>query len=753
MGLFGSKTKTQVGTQVQRVLEDDALPNSVREGFIENLFDGEADQQTEYAMDHLANSIALRASRMYEFGEKSYIFGLPQSTLKSSSMGRDATLATLRTLYGGSTQLSYYHFGPLNNLHLAWMVLVNQHGYIAGSNKLTNLSAQKQTDVFLSDMQVVVTDAMLDELANGSLDQWGDPPNAGPAPVRPMLGIAVGQHGKATPFAVDPSAPGDYVKVTYCWEETIIKVVEGVNVPIKQTKEDSFSIPMTGYDFLADYHQARYVAANGKVDYWIYEAGTGQYPTIDAIFDTEYSGTGSFFPFAYLRYDKKSGVADENSAEYKSSVKLLKYLNMDFQSVAEAVNENPDIADVEQAMVMMAVPAVTSSPMEQRYLFDFFHSVQQGTSSYANNNKFDLDVLNKQALGADVPSTGIIIQDKRFKMALNYNSVVKRGVAGSIGPIGTYSSGFGVVENTVDVPVVGGGTKPWTNTVKTHWYRHQVTESVYEEIKVYGLKMTYYIFEQYTTTGDEDDDILLIPLDQNITKEYSVSKREVLYSRSLHYVFNSRVVTKLKWYQTGLFRAIMIIVAIVVTVLSYGSTWQTLGAAVAAGTITISQLVIMLLIGALKYLLVSLAIKLFVKAVGAKIAFIAAIVAAIAGVTVAIDNGSFASSPWAKDLLTVSTSLAQGVNNQLKVDFNDLLAQQTEFEKYVKEQTKTLEDAQNLLDESNTLNPLLIFGESSNDFYQRTVHSGNIGVLGIEAVESYVDVALQLPKLNETMNL
>ncbi len=47
--------------------------------------------------------------------------------------------------------------------------------------------------------------------------------------------------------------------------------------------------------------------------------------------------------------------------------------------------------------------------------------------------------------------------------------------------------------------------------------------------------------------------------------------------------------------------------------------------------------------------------------------------------------------------------------------------------------------------------PLIVWGEAPNDLYNRTVHSGNIGMAGIEMIKSYVDVALTLPRLNNTV--
>jgi hypothetical protein len=73
------------------------------------------------------------------------------------------------------------------------------------------------------------------------------------------------------------------------------------------------------------------------------------------------------------------------------------------------------------------------------------------------------------------------------------------------------------------------------------------------------------------------------------------------------------------------------------------------------------------------------------------------------------------------------------------------------FQSDAETKMKLLEDAQSLLDSNLRLNPLVIFGETPDDYYRRTVHSGNIGIIGYAAVHDYVEVALRLPTLSDTV--
>lgn len=739
MGLFSSKSVTTVGTQVQRVIEDTSLPNSIATGVMKNLY-GNDDQMIEYVLEELSQSVAVRAERMFAYGRDTYTFGLPKSSLKTSAAGRDATLAAIRASAGTGVSLQYYHFGPYNHLHFGWKALVEQYGYDSSTNQIATLGAAKGTAVYLVDMQVVVTQTTLESLANGSMDQWGTAANAGYVPNGLISGLLSAVKAP-TPFAVDATASEDYILITYCWTDTSTAITKYPN--------ETLRIPVTGLDAHADYHQAKYTV-NGRDHYWTYQHGAGSQPAIDAVFDTVYAEGGSFFPITYFRYNRTVGNANKSDAWYIQSKKLLDSIGMDFDSIATTINSNPDIADVEQAMMMFAVPASTNNPMEQRYLFDFFSGIYDEMAPVQGATSRSVAFMNLDLrLGNTVQDTSIIIQDARFKMALAYKTIVRRLVPGKIGKINSYASGDNSSSNNLSVPMVGGSTIEWSTPQEMHWYRHQITETMYEEIQVHGLKMTYWIFENYTTTGDGTSNLLLIPIDNAITKHYSLPDRELLYSRSMQYIFNSRTITKLKWYQTGIFKALTVIIAIVITVLSDGTTWESIMAALA--TVTVEQVLVYLLTKVITYLVMQYAFKLFVKVVGVKFAFIAAVIAALAGAYQIYTSNSLTTLPTGSQLLTAASGLSKSVQIGLQDNFTQLQQQANDFKSEVDSKEKLLKDAESLLDTGLNLSPLVIFGESPNDFYQRTVHSGNIGTVGIDVVSNYVDLALQLPKISNTL--
>lgn len=733
MGIFSSKYKTTVGTSVTRVIEDENLPDSIRSGAARSIMLAD-DQMIENTMDELGNSLGMRVNRMYEYGKRAYAHGIPSDNLIDTKSGEEVLKMVLEEDFGPIT-IDYQHFGPLNNLHYGWMKMQDQYMY----DPATNGYVRNGLHYKLTDMVVVVQEATLAEMENGSLSQWGRSPRGGETHLRPDTGNLASH----SPFETDSTAVTDYLRVTGTRQNPAGVIVS-----------DSFTIPVAGVDLVADYHQVKFKNSNGQIHYWLYRSGAGDFPGLDAVYATEHSGSGTYLPWAYFRFDKTSTVKNKNTNEYKTSKKLVNYLGMDYDSIGIAIDENPDIADVEQAIMMMAVPASSVDPMDVRYLFDFFDSMYQRTGGELAGPSWRLD-NTRTLLGGLMDSLknelkAIVIQDKKFKLTLNWRRIVKAKRPGRFGPKGSHEGGYGVNIEQVDGFTINGEPVELKSDVNYHVYRRQITDSMYEEIRVEGLVSKYYIYGDHYETADENEDILLIPLDRAICDTYSIPDREILYARSMHYVFNSRVVTKIKWYQRGAFKVLMVIVAVVIAIwfppAGAGSLAAALGVTTAVGIAMVSIALSMII-----SFVAGLALKLFVKLVGGKLALILAVIIAIYAGAKAFNAGSIQGAPFAQELLQLSTGLTNAAGNKFMEDIRDLQYDYEQFMDIIETEQEKLDKAKMELTYNNYLSPEIIFGEKPEDYYNRTVHSGNIGTLAIDAVSSYVDIALTLPKLQQSV--
>lgn len=752
MGLFSSKKKIVVGTSVVRVIEDKQLPDSIRTGLTNAIFqNGEV---VDNILEELVGSIGVRADRAYEYAAKHYTHGLPASSVVEASKGRDAVSEVLQNIEGQPVLLNYCFYGPPNPLHLGWMQLIQRHGYNPQTNKLGKLSAEKGKDVFLDDMQIVIPMGSMESFQPGALEQWGTSPKAGPSPSRKAVSFEISEMVDYSPILSDSEITEDVVRITYAWEEEKNLGTNEGQVTIERTVfTEKFDIPIT--EALAasnfDYFHAKYTV-NGSIKYALYRVGSGSYPTLDKYFDIPAQTIGSFYPFAYFRYDKVSELDNKNTDSYKTTKKLTKYFGMDFDEVAKAINENPDIKDVQQAMMIMAVPANTKEEVERKYLYKFFDNW-----FYSKDQQFRLPtaglIAARQTNNWNLNRSSIIIQDKRFKMALSTTGLFKRRVAGSIGAIGTHDSGItDQILEQVSYNEETGDKMVATKVVKNHYYRKQISLNFYDEIVVNDLQMLYHVYGEYTATGDETDDILLIPLDRAITNEYSITEKETLYARSLHFVFNSMRIIKIKWYQQGWFSALIKIVGFIIAVITLQPQIAAWAAAIAGGTsAAISAALWALMQKLLQGLIIGFLFKLFVKVVGTDLAFLIALVAAAYGAYEALETGSIAGAPWATELLQLSNGLTKAITSTIADAMSGLKEAYDSFSAFREEASAALDKANELLETNNHLSPFAIFGESPNDFYNRTVHAGNTGTNAIQAISSYVDMALTLPKLKDTL--
>ena len=728
MGLFSDEKRTYVGTSVSRVIQDATLPNAVKTGVVKAIFND--DGIPENILEGLVGSVGIKAERMYEYAKTAYIHGLPSGQFKSAPEGLVEVSAVLSTLEGISILPDYCHYGPPNKLHIGWKKLMADHGYNPVTNILAPLTVTKGTQVYLENMTVVVPSAQLADYKAGALAQWGLPATAGYTPRRQYQSLT-GSLRTPTPVMSDPDATEAYVRVDYIYMGPFVSVDIDPSLQI-----ESFNISLSGYDNSLDYFQAKYTVA-GISKYWMYQDNLGTYPTLDAAFATEVSVHGTLFPFVYFRYNHLSEIDDKTTDSYKTSKKLVKYLGMDYDTIASAIDENPDIANVEQAMMIMAVPATTTDPLELRYLFSFFDNMYyMGPNQFTSVKQANISALLNDL--TQITENSLIIQDARFKMAVSNAGIFKKRVGGSIGTVGTHTHGTGTIsveETYVQIRETGDTYETRMVDIPYHFYRQQITVGLYDEIQVVNLKTLYYILDGLYATGDETDDILLIPLDRSITSEYSIPERERLYSRSLHYVFNSVTVITLAWYQQSWFAFVMQAIAFAITVISLGtssSIW-----------IIIQKILASIVIGAL--------FKLVVEAIGIESASILAVIAMAVAIYQGVSAGSLKGAPWATELLQLSSGLSNGIKLEIKGLYGELLEEYQSFNLFKDTATKELEAANKLLEHTNYLSPFVIFGEKPEDYYNRTCHSGNIGVLGIGAISRYVDIALTLPRLDETI--
>lgn len=730
MGFFSGETKIYVGTSIARVIPDEYIISSVKTGSLQSIIHkGRAD---EYIMEEAIKGLATRGGRYFRYGRDTYVFGLPKSNVIAPLSGALEVQDVLETIEGVPITLGYSFSGMLNYAHIARKVLVSTYDYDAITDELVSLSAIKGATVTLAKIILRGSSTKLQAL----------PPEVFTA------------HTGSVAVEVDAGISTIGLDIRYEWTvfeyNTTTHVFENVVHTEDVTVTNDLTIP--AYDVNADYFHAEYTVG-GVTKYWEYRIGAGTYPTLDGIYEDEYTENGSFFPWVYFRYNAVSMDADPESTEYLHSKRLFEILNVNYAETVATIHTNPGIGDVQQAFLYAAVPALSSNKVDSEYLFKFF------SVAYANEGGTPT-ALSRAAFEASLEYTTTstphanVIRDARMSTVLTHGGIWKRIVTGVIGPVGFYKNEAEMLNYGQELPDREGGLFTMDREISAHYYMKQISETQYEEIQVLGLALKYRVYGNYMTVGNlnTETQILLIPLDMSIVETFSLVKREELYARSLHYVFNSMVMEELEWYETGIFQDLLMITAIVVTVISVGATFQAIGAALALGTITVTQAVVIILVDTVYLMLEQLAFKLFVKAVGIENAFIIAVFAIIRGVYVGLQaetfKGFFAN---AERMLKISCNLMTSAAKDMQETLKELSLELEEFQAYAKEQFDMLKEVEKSLTSNNALQPMMLLGESPQEFYSRTIHGENIGMIPIHMVRQYVDNLLRLPTIQDTL--
>jgi hypothetical protein len=746
MGLFSSSTKTYVGTTITRVIEDKKYIPSTLSGTIKAIFAKPTPGSIpDYVMEDLINSIGLTHKRYYKQGRDHYLYGLPIGKGVTSNFGSELVKPILEQQEGQSIGIVYNFFGPYNYIHQAMWVLDNLYQYNFQTREIPGLTAAKNGQTcYLDGITLVMSQDMYDALAPDSL-------------ISRMSNF----------IAIEPTVDrqsGNQIKAYYSYHYM---------TPIQENEGGGFGGRIDEVVEVNDIHDGNYnrdaiwfhtaykLANEAQWKFWAYRIGSGIHYTLDHALDIPPQVGGTYMPWTYFRFAKVRGNEDKTTEWYKQSKKLLKKINMDYDTICDAVHENPDIADVEQAMMWWAVEADSTDQQDREYLYRYFDKRfnEMGGQPYDLNH----EDLTPNQVGALINNAAMVIQDNRFKMALSHQGMFRRVYAGSIGPVDSYSSGELLlgVEYVATQTNEGGDVSYITSyPLPSHYYRKQISEGWYEEIMIFGMEMKYFIYGDYNTTGDGDDDdtrtdLLQIPVDIELCKDMSLLQKEKFFSRTMQFIFNSRVTVKIKWYQSTFFSFFIIIVAFAIMI--YTGAFTGLDSFIAgAAAMTGAQLVTTIAITGLQYLAVSFAFKLFVKVVGVKIAFLVAIIALAAGVAVNVEGGlggSFLKNalPNAQDLLKVGTNLSKAVNAEMAGDMAEMGKQMELLKSEAARLDKELTAAADVLFEDSKLTPYIVPHEIPEDFFNRTVHSGNIGMISIDAVGNYVDRMLTLPTLYDTI--
>lgn len=474
--------------------------------------------------------------------------------------------------------------------------------------------------------------------------------------------------------------------------------------------------------------------------YWTYRVKAGTYPNLNVgDEDTKYT---QYMPVVPLRINNQSltGSNRKNTQLYKTSKRMLSKIDLKIEELDEGVNANPDIKDVDHAYCVFGIDIGTDKEESVSYLYEYFNDL-------SFRSKVTKNVYETWASGdkRGTPPVNIInISDGTYRTKIAYYYIereIKNGVVADVGKSkklirkGNFSTDTGLFR--------------YESANNQLVLRKQITYDRYVEIVISGLLFYNNIYgpnkDYVSSLDDEGVDQILIPINISIFNQLPLWDRNTIAYDAIKIVFNSFDYIKLKWYQTGFFKIVTIIVAVVITIYTGagGAFVNSLIAAASAGVIALGIFIAQTVLAAIaaKY-----AFKFVAKEIGFEAAALLAIIMAAYGIA---GNSRLFNLPMANEALTVSTYGMQGISEQMQEEIlqmqQDVYTLMAEYEDKVEELDELNKQFESPFDPLGIFMPIgMLPYETADNYIRRTVEIKNPGVLSLKAIEHYVENNLNL---------
>lgn len=558
----------------------------------------------------------------------------------------------------------------------------------------------------------------------------------------PETNVVLDFHPPADVFRLDsasfPSSSSVAITCTYSTPMAPIYVKTKVYPisPIVLSGEDYFQV---------SYHVTS--GTNADTKYWTYRVSSNTHPQL--ISKVSAGDTNNFYPIVPIKENKVDTVdlADPIKGTTKD---ILKIIGVGLQEITDNINDastNPDADKVDSAFVTFAVDIQTTHSASKKYLYAFFE--RMSLNSVTNKSKW----LSRKTSSY---INQIVINSGDFNLIVAYNYIDTTTHIGSVGPIGECFIDTTVLPRTVLFGgAYGAGTQVYENSYIT--ISKQVSLTQYTKITVVGL---HHLTDVYpgkwarTTLENSMASVngFYIPLHYTAVAGLGSGDRNELFLESAKLIIYAVQDTYVAWYKTADF---LMLIQVIVTFITFaaGAGWVVELLAVK----TVAAAAIMVLSTLAITVALKVAFELLVNALGSEFAFLLAVIAMVLAAYTGVGGTSLDGLPFAEDMLKMATLLMDSIQTVTADDFMELIKDTADFFSSVSDRQEEIDAANDLLGKEMA-DPLLFVHrgtpyfnqyETPDDYYNRAIHIGNVGVLSLDAVSTYIDGKLILPKLNK----
>ena len=776
MGIFSSKKKTTITGIHQRMLSDDNFTYSsqmaVTHWMWENSGKAGVDLTGKDLSDYLikANqqSLPRKFDKLYRWASKpdKYHFGLPKSSLSENPQNQilNETVKYLNGKHGGEIQVIAFELGDRDFYMEAWHELVEHYGYDTSTNELTKLSEKHGYPCYLKDGYLALSQLTKDEYKNVGFDNQAIPFNYGKyfdreenisreqtthiTATSDHMVITYGFEMDVLPKpdinSTESEVYLDYIKEI--WEETLQLDLSDINPPKNEgdlVSSDNDYIYVT-YLFNDDYYWFRYEYLSGGI------------ASIDIAL-TAKEAFGQYYPRLYVKLGSDISSWSKDAKPRMDTEKAFKKANLKLGDVTQQLinSVGGEYGNVRGLYVFMGVQVNASKGQTElaEYCYRYFMKLYEMSDTEVVSKTITTTNAQGASITKQVVDDGVkrcvggvqTIQDGESSQTLQYSFIeIKEysGVAynGNNQPINKGEYGLVISFNT-------SKTKHRLfrkrTSVYSHHFRFQIEEDKFIELTVHNLSQATWI-AGFSFTKSGDDGELVIPIDRSIIKHLTNKERELLFHKSLHVAMIHMRVTKTKWYQRGIFKVVLAVIAIAITVFT-GGAGTPLATLIKTATVSaIKAIAISYAVNAL----VSVAVKLGLNPkIAGVIAFVASI--SLAGMANGFDFSKVLTAPNIMKALNQSFNFYE---KMLQVQYQDTLNQMKQLDNKMTNQNELLKEKQKLLDTKvfnptqemlrSNYTPTVNLFETPDMFYDRH-YNYNVVAVSHGLITNFVQGSLQ----------
>lgn len=585
-------------------------------------------------------------------------------------------------------------------------------------------------------------------------------------------------------------------------EEVTTEDVDGVTVTTTMTTTEETLVVNRSYRIdTQDIVTSSFTGAQ----VFIYRYGSGN-SVLDAMFSPTES-TGMFAPFIPVRIDNRSITNSRFDDYYDMCAKAYKKAtNAKFTKLIDKVEDNENLGDIDYAYAVFGVSLNVKENACKKYIYKWFQTMLETstgvTTAYGTYKTqmalamASVDTWNTWLAAQDdptnplygtteptkipyptLPTSSVNIKGNRL---MNYNITVSwSAMAETIGTgmhdathkVGDCWFVLNADDDYSQVIYTGNNDAPENafsvSHITLYW---QETATRWRAMSVWGLNHTNKIYggksvdtSAKSALNDDEESGFIIPLQRDIYASISLVDATQMSTACMFMVFNCYKVVKQKWYQTGIFKIVLIVVIIVVSYYTGGAGAGLLGSAATVGAAVGLTGIAALIVGAVANALAAMILtkligyastKVFGDKIGAIVGAIASVVAVSIGTGMA--NGatmaeSFNGLMSAPNLIQLSNAAGNGYAQYMQAAVKDTIAETQKVLEDYSERSKEISEqyadvigtGNGIIDPTQIMNSTQAMFENMDSFLSRTLLTGSdISDMTVSMLTSFADVTL-----------